>query len=195
MFNAPESPKILECNLIYIFKWEEERALWSPVWILSLTSFRVLWIHLGTVWLHWIHIESFLILSIQTITFLKLVLLLLSTCKKLCEHLCKLQHRRRRILGSRALSYPCLQRVCVQPSPLFLHHTLWISCSTTSLLTATSRGLSCWFYVCLVFFYLSPVFSSTKCVVSFWQLVLSSNWYQTRVGFCESLAEILQWVD
>lgn len=137
----------------------------------------------------------FLILTTQTITsFLKPMLLLLSTCEKLCEHLCKLQHRRRQIHGSRALLYPCLQRVCVQPSPLFLHHALWISCSTTSLLITTSRGLSCWFYV-WVFFPPSPFFLSTKCIVSFWQLVLSSKWYRTRVGFCESLAEILQWVD
>lgn len=107
---------------------------------------------LATLDTHWKF--SFLILSIQTITFLKLVLLLLSTCKKLCEHLCKLQHRRRRILGSRGLSYPCLQRVCVQPSPLFLHHALWISCSTTSLLT-TSRDLSCWFYVWFCWVFLS----------------------------------------
>lgn len=147
---------------------------------------------LATLDTHWKF--SFLILSIQTITFLKLVLLLLSPCKKLCEHLCKLQHRSREIPGSRAFSYPCLQRVCVRPLPLFSHHALWISCSTTSLLTTTSRGLSSWFYV-WGFFYLSPVCSSTKRTVSFWQLVLSSKWYRTRVGFCESLAEILQWVD
>lgn len=107
---------------------------------------------------------SFLILTTQTITsFLKLMLLLLSTCKKVCEHLCKLQHRRQQILGSIALSYPCLQRVCVQPSPLILHHTQSVSCSTTSVLITTSRGLSC-----RVFFF-SPFCLSTKCIVSFWQ--------------------------
>lgn len=145
---------------------------------------------LATLDMHWKF--SFLTLTTQTITsFLKLVLLLLSTYKKLCEHLCKLQHRRRRILGSRALSYLCLQRVWVQPSPLFSHHTLSLSCSTTSVLVTASRGLSFWFYG---LFSLSSL-SSTKCIGSFWQLVLASKWYRTCVGFCESLAEILQWVD
>lgn len=144
---------------------------------------------LATLDTHWKF--SFFIFTTQTITsFLKLVLLLLSTCKKLCEYLCKLQYRRR-ILGSRALSCPCLQWLCVQPSPLFLNHILSVSCSTTSLLITTSRGLSCWFF----FSFSLSFFSSTKCMVSFWQLVLSSKWYRTCMGFCESLAETLQWVD
>lgn len=93
-------------------------------------------------------------------------------CERLCDHLSKSQHTRRQILGGRRQSSsfrnPCLQRACAQRSASFSHHSLWVSCSTTSLLVG----------FCLISTPSPPppFFSSTKCIVSF------GSWFYQENG-------------
>lgn len=158
MFCAPESHcKMLECNLIWVFKREEERALWNIIWILSLTSWEALWVHLGTVWLlillyHWIHVESFPFLSLPH----RQSRHSWNECSFCCPYarnyanICvsrNVQEGKFLVAGCRArLSNPCLQRVCVQPSALFSHRTL------------TVGFMFCRFFFSPLFFFFSSFF-------------------------------------
>lgn len=96
--------------------------IWGSHWAVSLDAFWAF---------------SLIILTTQTIaSFLKWMLLLLSICKTLCEHLCKSQHTTRQIIGDRMKSLPfrplSTKGLCMEISfvlvPLdavgFMHHCL-----------------------------------------------------------------------
>lgn len=163
--------------------------LWDIIWILSMTSWEVLWSAFGY------SLASHLAVSLDTHWKFSLCILTaqsghswneFSFCCPYARNYANIRVKKANSLWQAAepvFQTPvCRGSIC---SDQFCSCTTsWlVSCSTALLLISTDRLL------------LFSFFLSTRSIVSFWQLVLSRKWYQNCVGFCESLPEILQWVD